>query len=74
MPMARGLAPGICRPRWPPWRAPQLSYLTLIVGLLALTALSACGPAPANPQVKGDNSTISGDKADTRANQTGQLH
>jgi hypothetical protein len=54
----------------------KLSCLTL-VGLFALTVLSACGPTPtnmANPQVKGDNSTISGDKADTRMNQTGQVH
>jgi hypothetical protein len=50
------------------------SYLTLVVGLFALTALSACGPAPANPQVKGDNSTVSGDKAGTRMDQTGQVH
>jgi hypothetical protein len=55
----------------------KISYLTLVVGLFALTALSACGPSPtnlANPQVKGDNSTISGDKAGTRMDQTGQVH
>jgi hypothetical protein len=54
----------------------KLSYATLVAGLFALTALSACGPSPtnaANPQVPGDNSTISGDKADTRMNQTGQV-
>jgi hypothetical protein len=52
----------------------KLSYGALIVGLFAL---SACGPSPknlANPQVPGDNSTISGDKAGTRMDQTGQVH
>jgi hypothetical protein len=51
----------------------KLSYATLVAGLFAL---SACGPSPtnaANPQVKGDNSTISGDKADTKMNQQGQV-
>jgi hypothetical protein len=38
--------------------------------------VSACGPSPtnaANPDVKGTNSTISGDKAGTRMDQTGQV-
>jgi hypothetical protein len=51
----------------------KLLSLGLIVALLALTALSACGPTPTNiadPQVKGDHSTISGDAGATRELQT----
>jgi hypothetical protein len=43
----------------------KLPSLCLAVAFFVIAALSACGPAntnAANPTVRGDNSTIAGDK------------
>ena len=40
------------------------------VSLLAILTVSACGPTPVDPQVKGSHSTVSGDSGATREFQT----